>query len=102
EDRLHARQHHPALVEQHLRRLRELEAFALVAHGVAPRSLATGRGRAAHSDAYAASSFGASYFHSSSFSTRRRPKAPISARSCASSMSSTIFAARLRGSLRRA
>src|SRR5882672_5112046 len=47
---------------------------------------------------YAASSFGASWRHSSSFSTRLRPYLPISARRAGSSSSSTIFAARSKAS----
>ena len=46
-----------------------------------------------HSSAYAASSFGASCRHSSSFSTRLRPHSPISARFTGSSSNSTsLFA----------
>src|SRR5437762_2920408 len=47
-----------------------------------------------HRASYAASSFGASWRHSSSFSTRLRPYLPISARRAGSSSRPTIFAAR--------
>src|SRR5262249_53212914 len=63
---------------------------------------ADGCGAGHRSAAYAASSFGASWRHSSSFSIRLRPYAPIAARRAGSSRSSTILAAKSTGSFRRA